>query len=436
VSGSLPVGQPSAALDAWYHRLAAAVAEELPGAVVLRHRLHADPRLSGDESDTAATVAGALGGAGRPVAGTGRVIRVRDGRAGTVAVRAELDGVAVVERTGVPWAATGEVMHACGHDVHLAGLVALGRAVARVGGPAPLLAVLQPREETAPDSGARDIVASGVLEEEGVTAVVGAHVQPELPAGVVAVTPGAVNAAIDGFTVTVQGRGGHSGYPQTTADPVLALASVVVALQSVVSRRTDPVVGAVLAVTQLDAGSAFNVVPHRATAHGALRTMREEDRVELARLAREVAEHTAAAHGCSATFEVHPGEPVLRNDPALARAAVPWLGRWGAPVDDAFRSFGADDFAYYCTAHRGLMAFVGVDAGPPDAAGERPGLHSAGFLPGDDVVRQVALTLLAGYLGAAGLAGPVPAPGRTEPPVLSRARSVDAGGASAGEAGE
>src|SRR5438128_8677150 len=158
----------NAALEAWYERLSAAVSAEVPGAVELRRRLHADPRLSGQEEDTADAVVAALGaGPGHETAITGRVVRVLRGTTPTVALRAELDGLAVSEATGVPWAAPGGVMHACGHDVRLAALVTVCRAVRRVGGPAPVLAVLQPREEGEP-SGGRDIAGSGFLDEEDV----------------------------------------------------------------------------------------------------------------------------------------------------------------------------------------------------------------------------------------------------------------------------
>jgi amidohydrolase len=400
----------SAALEDWYEVLSAAVLEEVPGAVALRRRLHADPRLSGQEEDTADAVVAALGaGPGQPTAITGRVVRVLPGTTPTVALRAELDGLAVSEATGVPWAAPGGVMHACGHDVHLAALVAVCRAVRRVGGPAPVLAVLQPREEGEP-SGGRDVAGSGVLDEEDVGAAVAVHMQPQLPAGVVAVTHGPVNAAVDEVTITVRGRGGHAAYPHTTHDPVLALASVVVALHSQVVARVDPVVGAVLALTQLEGGAAFNVVPDTARARGGLRTMRPEDRATLHAAIDEITRHTAAAHGCTAVVDIHVSDPVLHNDPELAREATPWLGRAGLEVDDTFRSFGSDDFAHFCAARPGLMLFLGVDGGLPDAAGKRPGLHSPRFLPGEDTVRQAALAFLGGYLGAAGTFGPVAPP--------------------------
>jgi amidohydrolase len=409
-------GREAPSLQMWHDLLTEALAEELPAAVALRHRLHAAPRVSGDEEDTAAAVVAALGaGEGARVAGTGRLVRITGGPGETVALRAELDGLPVTEETGAAWAAPAGAMHACGHDVHLAALVAVCRAVRRVGGPVPLLAVLQPREEGKP-SGALDVVAGGGLDEEGVGPVVAVHLQPQLAAGVVATTPGPVNAAVDEFAITVHGSGGHGAYPHTTADPVLALAAVVVALHSTLAARVDPVVGAVLAVTALDAGTTWNVVPATARARGGLRSMREEDRATVLAAVAETARHTAAAHGCTAVVDVVPGDPVLRNDPELARGTEPWLIRSGLGVDDAWRSFGSDDFAHFGTDRPALMLFLGVDGGPPDAGGRRPGLHSPRFLPDDAVVGQAARTLLAGYLAGAASGGPVPFPDSAVPP--------------------
>jgi amidohydrolase len=383
-------------LDELHLKLRAAVADELPGAIALRHRLHADPRLSGDEADTTVEVVRALdAGPGHEVAGTGRVVRI-GGLGPTVALRAELDALPIVESTGVPWASQGEAMHACGHDVHLAALVAVCRAASRIGVEVPILAVLQPREESSP-SGAEDIVRSGVLAEHDVKAIVAAHLQPRLPDGVVAVTPGPVNAATDEFEVTVTGVGGHAGYPHVARDPVLALCQIVVSIQQVASRRFDPVRGAVCSVGQIAGGSAVNVVPETASARGTVRVMRDADRAVAADLIREIVDHTAAAHGCEGRVRFAPGEPVLVNDPALAAGAATRLTASGVITDDAFRSYGADDFSHYCGVTRGLMLFIGT--APPDAA-DAPGLHHEGFLPPDRMIGRTAEALLAGYLAA------------------------------------
>jgi len=375
--------------------LRAALRDELEAARSLRRRLHAAPRVSGDEADTTAQVVEALGARpGLEIAGTGRVVLVGTGTParGCIALRAELDALPVTETTGVSWAATGDAMHACGHDVHLAATVAACRAIARVDSPVSVAALLQPREETAP-SGARDIVASGLLAELGVRAVVGAHVQPQVDAGRIAVTAGLVNASVDEFEITVHGSGGHAGYPHTVRDPVVALASIVINLQQIAARRIDPVHGAVCVVGGLSAGTATNVVPSTAHAFGSLRLMRTEDRERAAKELVEIVEASAIAYGCRADVRLSDGEPALLNDPALAQAATAVLRAEGYAVVDDFRSFGADDFAHYGERLPALMLFVGVDGGA--------GLHDPRFLPPEDAVDMVADALIAGYVAAA-----------------------------------
>ncbi|HET6876008.1 MAG TPA: M20 family metallopeptidase [Jatrophihabitans sp.] len=369
----------------------AALDRHLPAAVALRHRLHADPRGSGDETDTAELVAAALGAPGVTVAKTGRLVQLGDGDH-AIALRSELDALPVVERTGAAWASANGFMHACGHDVHLAALVAACAAIADTGG--GVTALLQPREESSP-SGAADVVESGVLADHGIRAVVGAHLQPAVESGTIAVTPGLVNASSDELELLVTGRGGHAGYPHTVADPVLALANAVLALQQVAARRVDPVHGAVCMITEIHAGTAANVVPDVARARGTLRLMRNEHRSLVAEQLREIAEAAAATYGCTAELTVTPGEPVLDNDPALARAASAILVAAGWTVRSDFRSFGADDFSHFGTVLPALMLFVGVgrDRGA--------GLHDPSFLPPDEAIGAVAQALVAGYLGAA-----------------------------------
>ena len=360
----------------------------LPEAVELRHALHASPSLGGYETPTAQAVVDWVGlGDGEVVAQTGRMLRVRGASGSAIAVRAELDGLPVEETTGVPWASTNGAMHACGHDVHLAGLAAVLRAAASLDLPRPLVGLLQPREEGV-DSGAKDIVDEGGLA--GIEAVVAAHVQPRVQSGVIAVTPGPVNAAMDTFRVEVTGRGGHSGYPHTVDDSVLALSAVVVSLQQVGARRIDPTSGVACMVTQVHAGTADNVVPSRAVCSGTVRTMRPEDRELAHRTIEEIATSVAAGYGCGAYVTIGIGEPVLANDVGLAVRTGELLTELGHAVEPTFRSFGSDDFAAYCEQVRGLMVFVGTGA-------DRGGLHDASYLPDDAYVATVADALIAGY---------------------------------------
>jgi len=382
--------------------LRAGLARELDGAVRLRHELHADAEPSGSEHRTAARVAAALGaGDASPVAGTGRIVRIGPQHGPAIAVRAELDALPILEQTGVPWASRTGAMHACGHDVHLAALVALGRAAGaaqlQAGLPAALLAVLQPREEAAP-SGARDIVASGVRQAHQPHAVIAVHLQHQLPAGTVAAPAGTVNASSDDFEIRVQGTGGHAGYPQLAADPVLALCQTVLALQQIVSRRTDPTHAAVVSIGTLEAGQAPNVIPPAAVARGTLRALDSSDRAGLHRALHEIVQHTCLAHGCRGSVTMDEGEPALVNDEALTTASWPWLREAGFAVDTSFRSCGSDDFSYYARSAPTLMLFLGT-GGPVS-------LHHPEFLPPDDTVGQVASAMLAGYLGARSLLSP------------------------------
>lgn len=365
--------------------LRGALAELLPAALDLRRRLHREPALSGDELGTLALVESLLpAGADVRRAAGGAVVKI--GTGDCVAVRAELDALPVDEATGVAWgSAVPGVMHACGHDVHLAALWAVLHAWASVE-PGPALAgILQPREETYP-SGALDIVASGLLTSLECRQVVGVHVQPALPAGVVACVPGAVNASSDEFTITMLGRSGHSAYPHRATDPVIAIANLTMALQSLVSRSVDPMDPVVVGVSMLQAGHAANTIPERAVARGTIRTLSSDARELVHRRLVEIATSVAQAHGCEAQVELARGEPVLVNDRALAAVVASSMAAAGLVVDGEFRSVGSDDFSYYCEIVPSVMVFVGTEA--------RSGLHSSTFLPTEADLALVAEAML------------------------------------------
>lgn len=380
-----------------HERLRAALHAELPAAFQLRRQLHAEPCVSGKEEPTLKRMLDALpeGDAMERVAGTGALLRVGGGGL-AVGVRGELDALPIPEETDVPWASRNGAMHACGHDVHLAALVALTRAVDRVRAPAPMVAVLQPREETHP-SGARDIVDSGALRRNQVGAMIAAHVQPVLGAGETACTPGAVNASSDEFTVTVRGQGGHAAYPHLSRDSVLALAQIIVTAQQLVSRDADPMTPTVVTFGTVAAGSAPNAIPGQASARGTLRTMSEPWRHQLHHRFREIAEGVARVHGCEAEVRITHGEPVLVNDARLAEETGCILVDVAHHMPATLRSCGADDFAHFASVVPSLMLFVGTDTAS--------GLHSPYFLPGDETVTAVAESLLAAYLAAARVIG-------------------------------
>jgi amidohydrolase len=374
-------------IDAPLSRLLSGIERELPHAVELRHRLHGHPELSHAEEWTAATIARELPVESIPAAGTGRLARIGAEVGRPIAVRAELDGLPIAERTDAPWRAVGGAMHACGHDVHMAALVALARAAHALGEalPAPLLAVFQPSEEAYP-SGAEQLVR-GELTELAPAAVVAAHVHPELAWGTVALDPGTVNASSDNIEITIEGEPSHGAYPHQGRDPILTIAHVVVALHSQVARRIDPQGPALLTIGVLKGGDAENVIPARARARGSLRAHRPEDRIALRQMVKEVVHGIAAAYGCRGTVKIVAGEPALRNDPAIAACARELLSRADLTAAPEWRSCGSDDFAFFGEHAPLAMGFVGLDG----AAGfkARP-LHHPELLPPDGAVGTVA----------------------------------------------
>ena len=381
------------------HTLLTSVEEEIPHSLSVRERLHANPEPSNAEHTTARLVAEALDESDiETVAGTGLIARAGPPRGRAVAVRAELDALPIQERTGASFAAENGLMHACGHDVHMAALAALFRAVRRSEDslPGPLLALYQPSEETYP-SGAEAIVREKVRLGE-IGAVVAAHVHPEVPWGCVSVDPGPVNASCDYLRITVEGVGGHGAYPHRARDPILALSHVVIALQSLVSRRLDPMHPGVFSVGWTRAGSVENVIPELAEAGGTLRTLEPQDRGSLRQAALEIVETTARAHGCTARVEVTEGEPATVNDDALAATARALLPEAGFELAPPLRSCGSDDFGFYRSLAPTLMVFVGLDGAPNT---QRFPLHHPRFLPPPEAVEAVAraqaLALAASY---------------------------------------
>ena len=399
-----PAGDTSVPVDL-LRMLLHSLEGELPRALELRERLHMIPEPSHGEHATSGLVAEALGtGSVEVVARTGLLARV--GLPGeAVAVRAELDALPIEEETGSSFASTNGLMHACGHDVHMAALAALFRAAGRIEGSLrkPLAALFQPSEEAYP-SGADLVVREGVLEGE-TGAVVAAHVHPDVPWGSVSVEAGPVNASSDNLRVVVEGSGGHGAYPHRAHDPVLALSHSIVALQSLVSRRLDPTHAAIFSVGWIRAGSAENVIPGVAEAGGTLRTLDPEDREPLRSVAREIVENTARAHGCTARVEVIEGEPATVNDPALADTAHSLLTEAGFEPAPPMRSCGSDDFGFYGLTSPTLMLFVGLEGAPntPNVP-----LHHPRFLPSDEAVGAVARTQAVAFTAAASSLDQVP----------------------------
>lgn len=334
--------------------------------IATRRDLHAHPELAFQETRTATIVAERLAELGYAVrTGVGRtgVVGVKgdEGRGGRcVLLRADMDALPVEEANDAPYRSKhAGRMHACGHDGH----VAIGLEVARRLAGAPLAGALkfafQPAEEIS--QGAKAMIEDGVLEGPGVAAAFGIHLWNELPVGTIGVMPGPVMASVDEFELTILGRGGHAAAPQQTVDPVLVAAHLVTALQSLVSRRRDPLEEGVVSVTQVNAGHAFNVIPGRADLRGTVRTFGGAFWEQAPGLVEQVAHGVAAAFGATAEVRYRRLSAPLVNDEAMAAlmrdAAAEVVGR--DRVVSGVRTMGGEDMSYYLQQVPGCFAFVG-----------------------------------------------------------------------------
>jgi amidohydrolase len=362
-----------------------------PELVRWRRHLHANPELSGQERETAAFVAAELEALGlRPRRPLPNAVVVDVGTAAPrIALRADIDALPIAEETGLPFASRRPgVMHACGHDGHTAILLGVAALLAaRAGGPAVRL-LFQPAEEV-PPGGALDLIAAGALE--GIEAIAGLHLWAPLRSGEAVLALGPAWAAADRFRATIRGRAGHGAEPHAAIDALETACRAVVDLQSIVSRRVDPLQPAVVSVGRLQAGEAFNAIAGRAVLEGTVRAFDEEVRRAIRRQVGSVLEHAAAAAGAGVEIEYVDGYPPLVNDPAvggvLAAAAAAQLG--AGAVAAGPRAMVADDFARYLERVPGAYLQLG-------AGGAGPGLpHHHPRFDIDEAVLPVGTAILA-----------------------------------------
>ncbi|WP_140460729.1 M20 metallopeptidase family protein [Cellulomonas oligotrophica] len=346
----------------------------------LRHALHRVPEIGLDLPRTQRLVLDALEPLGLEVR-TGTALSsvvavLRGARPGpAVLLRGDMDALPVTEDTGEPFTSGhAGVMHACGHDQHVAGLVAAARLLAarrdEIAGSVVLM--FQPGEEGL--GGARLMIEEGVLDAAGerVVAAYGLHVMSStLPAGVVASRPGTLMAASDTVHVTVHGRGGHGSKPYLALDPVPVAAEIVLALQTMVTRQLDVFDPVVVTVGRVEAGTKDNIIPEVAYLDATVRTFSEATHAAVPERIARVAHHVAAAHGLTATVDYQRGYPVTANDAhEVARAASLTRATFGADawVDAAEPVPGAEDFSYVLQEVPGAFVFVGATPAGEDPA--------------------------------------------------------------------
>lgn len=364
-----------------------------PSLIELRHEIHAHPELGYEEHETSRRILERIEKLPgmtirKGVAGTGIVATLNADRKGPcVALRADMDALPITEETGKPYASKNSGrMHACGHDGHVTCLVGAATVLARHADAldGPVKFVFQPAEESG--GGGEKMVAEGVLDNPRVDAAFALHGWPTLDVGTVGTRSGAALASTNPFDITIHGQGTHAAYPHRGVDPIVIAAHVVVALQTVVSRNTDPLDSVVVTVGKIEAGTAVNIIPPTALLRGTIRTLNPQTRRQTVERVVRIARGTAEALGGRAEIAARDGYPVLVNDADAAgyfmRVAREALG--DTQVDDNVpASLGAEDFAYIAQRVPACFWRLGVR---PKGADSYPGLHHPKYDFSDEAI--------------------------------------------------
>jgi len=367
--------------------------------LVWRRHLHQHPELSNRESETAKYIAATLRSFGlEPRTGVARhgvVAVLRGGQSGPiVALRADMDGLPVTEETTLPFASRVKteydgrsvgVMHACGHDTHMAMLLAAAKVLTGMKDSlrGSVVFIFQPAEESVPQAerpaGAELMVKEGVLKEPKVDAIFGLHVYGNMPSGHVAWRSGAIMAAADAFEIIVRGRQTHGATPWAGVDPIVVGAQIVTALQTIVSRQVDITAQpAIVTVGQFESGVRNNIIPDSARLLGTIRTFDAEMQRDIHSRVQRTAGSIAEAGGAVAEVRIDRGYPVTVNNPALTERMMPTLQRvLGERLFEGPKITGAEDFSYFQQQVPGMFLLLGIT--PKAEVGKAPQNHSPRF---------------------------------------------------------
>ena len=365
----------------------------------LRRDIHREPELGFDTEKTAQKVLDALEGLPLKietgVAQNGIVATlVGENEGPTVGLRADMDALPITEETGLPFVSKVDgKMHACGHDGHTSMLVGAAHALCgmRDSLNGTVRFIFQPAEEGGGGGGV--MVDEGVAD--GLDSIFALHLWPGLPFGTVATKAGPIMAAADAFEMEVRGTGGHGAMPHLSADAVVVAAHVVTALQTVVSREVDPVEPAVLTVGEIEAGTAFNIIPEKARLGGTVRTLNEDLRKRMPERIEAVAQGVARGMRADAHLDYTFSYPVTKNDAGAAGHALKTAtGLFGEEtvLELANPSMGAEDFAYFLERVPGAFVWLGVGE-------DVSGLHTPRFAFDEKILPRGSALLTALALG-------------------------------------
>ncbi len=349
--------------------------------VETRRYLHQNPEPSFEENQTSAYICRCLEQLGVPYKriDTSVIGKIDTGRTGmTLAFRADIDALCLEELNDVPYKSLNPAyMHACGHDAHTAMLLEtvkeIKESLSNYSG--KFIFIFQHAEEI-PPGGAVKLVEEGIIT--GVDRIIGMHCDPEYPVGQIMTKPGPLMAAVDKFKVTVIGKGGHGAMPHRTVDPIVLTSQIIVNLQTVVSRNTDPLHASLLTIGTINGGESFNVIPEKVTFEGTVRTLDSEVRAMIQSRIRTLLKGMTDAYGAGCDIQWTEGYPILDNDPQvvkeLTEVAKTILGESGVVIADKSRLLG-EDFASYLDHAPGAFFFLGTRG---DEATSYP-LHSPYF---------------------------------------------------------
>ncbi|RJP70052.1 MAG: amidohydrolase [Candidatus Abyssobacteria bacterium SURF_17] len=378
--------------------------------VETRRDLHAHPELGLQEVRTSARVAEELGKLGLEVKtgiGTTGVVGLLRGTSpgGTIAIRADMDALPITEETGLPFASQNEgLMHACGHDGHVAMALGAARVLSnlreRIRGNVKF--IMQPAEENY--GGARDMVAEGALENPKVDAIIALHVDVHEPVGKLVIKSGPVGAAADVFMVSINGKGGHGSEPQACIDPIHIAAHAIIAIQTMIPRKLDAREPVVVSVCSIQGGTAFNVIPDSVHFGGTVRTLSRERRAEMPKRLEEIVRGTTSTFGATYDFTYIHGAPVTSNEPGmteLMRSVASEL--WGieSVIEMDKPHMGSEDYSYYLIRAPGAMGMLGArKTGAPHYPAHHPKFDfDEGCLPlGVELLAATAIKYLNGVL--------------------------------------
>lgn len=356
--------------------------------VQLRHHIHQNPELSGEEHNTLAFIVEHLEklGVNYKTATNGGITAIIGSGSRAVGIRGDIDALPVQESTDVEWASVNPgVMHACGHDIHTAVLMGAAKIFKSIENELPCAVKLffQPAEETV--GGAKTMIDDGCMENPPVDSVLGIHVDPTIPLGSALFLPGKMNAAVIDLKITVRGIGCHGAHPEQGVDSIVAAAHIITALQTVDSRLTAPTEPVVVTIGSIHGGTGSNIVAGEVVLKGTVRVLSMETAAVVKKHIRNIVTNVAAAWGAQADIDLIDNYPALVNDKAvtnlIADEARSLIGEKNVILADT-PSMGADDFAYFTNAAKGCYFNIGTaEPGKPLDA-----LHSGTYLPHDDCI--------------------------------------------------